>query len=281
MRKLHSTGDFPPNPIAKSGYTLVFNDGFDQDKIDTTKWFPHFTPHWSSRARTRPNYTFEDNALILQITETQAACCPEFDGEVRASVLQTGAYAGPVGSKIGQLQFSDALIVREAQTNVRLYTPQYGYFETRVKGCSAGGVHVSLWMMGYEDQPDRCGEICLFELLGNESGSTTSKVRYGIHPFKDSNLEEEFFVESFAIDSTQFHIYAVEWTPTHVDFFIDNVKTRTVNQSPQYPMQFMLGIFELPFDDGWNGPYDPDAPYPKTFTVDYVRGYQPIDGYSS
>jgi beta-glucanase (GH16 family) len=87
-------------------------------------------------------------------------------------------------------------------------------------------------------------------------------------------------MDTFAIDTTQFHIYAVEWTPTHVDFFIDNVNIKTVLQSPQYPMQFMLGAFELPFEGGWNGPYDPDAPYPKTFTVDYVRGYQPIGGYT-
>ena len=94
-------------------------------------------------------------------------------------------------------------------------------------------------------------------------------------------MHEEFFVDEFPIDTTQFHIYAVEWTPTHIDFFIDNVKTKTIPQSPQYPMQFMLGMFELPFDGAWNGQYNPDDPYPKSFAIDYVRGYQPITGYSA
>jgi beta-glucanase (GH16 family) len=188
-------------------------------------------------------------------------------------------FSGPVGSKIGQSRFSDALVVREAQANVQKYTPQFGTFETRVKGLSSGGNHVSLWMIGYEDEPERSGEICLFELLGNEAGAASSKVRYGIHPWSDPTLHEEFFIEDFALDTTQFHIYVVEWTPSHVDFFIDNVKIKTVQQSPQYPMQFMLGMFELPYDGGWNGPYNPDDPYPKTFTVDYVRGYQPVGGY--
>ena len=276
-----SRNDFPPNPINKSGYQLDFNDSFDTDMLDTSKWFSYYVPHWSSRSRTQPNYSLENGLLKLHIIEDQPAWCPEFDGEIRASVLQTGHFSGAVGSNIGQLRFSDALIVREEQTNVRLYTPQFGYFETRVKGSPANGVHVSLWMMGYEDTPDHSGEICLFELLGSENSKTSSKVRYGVHPFHDPNLEEEFFVESFEMDSTQFHIYAVDWTPTHIDFFIDNVKVKTIQQSPQYPMQFMLGMFELPFDEGWNGPYDPDAPYPKTFTVDYVRGYQPLEGYSS
>jgi beta-glucanase (GH16 family) len=117
--------------------------------------------------------------------------------------------------------------------------------------------------------------------LGNEAGSESSLVRYGVHPWSDPALREKFYIERFEIDITQFHIYAVEWTPDHIDFFIDNVKIKTIQQSPRYPMQFMLGIFELPYEGAWNGPYDPRAPYPKRFTIDYVRGYQPIAGYST
>jgi hypothetical protein len=54
------------------------------------------------------------------------------------------------------------------------------------------------------------------------------------------------------------------------------VKIKTIQQSPQYPMQFMLGLFEMPYEGAWNGPYNPADPYPKTFTVDYLRGYQRI-----
>ncbi len=276
-----SRGDFPANPLEKPGYVLEFSDEFDGDEIDTNKWLPCYLPQWSSRAQAAANYRFENSSLILQITRGQQAWCPEWDGANRASVFQTGVFAGTVGSPIGQSRFSDKLVVRQEQTNTRMYTPQFGYFETRVKGCAAGGVHVSLWMIGYEDAPERSGEICLFELLGTGAGKTESSVRYGIHPWSDPALHEEFFTDTFAIDSTQFHVYAVEWTPTHVDFLIDNVTIRNLQQSPQYPMQFMLGMFELPIAGGWNGPYDPAASYPKTFTVDYVRGYQPLGGYGS
>jgi hypothetical protein len=58
-----------------------------------------------------------------------------------------------------------------------------------------------------------------------------------------------------------------------VAFFVDHRLIKTVAQSPRYPMQFMLGIYEFP-DDG-------TAParahqYPKQFTIDYFRGYQPL-----
>jgi hypothetical protein len=57
-----------------------------------------------------------------------------------------------------------------------------------------------------------------------------------------------------------------------IDFYVDNQRIRRINQSPGYPMQFMLAIYELP-GAGVN------AVYPKKFVVDYVRGYQPKGGY--
>lgn len=271
--------DFPPNPLEKPGYRLDFHDEFDGTALDTIKWFPYYLPHWSSRANTAPHYTMRDSHLTLQIVQNQPAWAPEWDGEVRASIIQTGEFAGPVGSKIGQLRFSDALIVREAQPTVRTYQPQYGYFEIRCKGMRTGANHVSLWMIGVEDTPEHSGEIANFELVGAHAGETESKVRFGIHPWGDPTLTEEFYEESFPIDTARFHIYAIEWTPAHVDFFIDNVHIKTVHQSPTYPMQFMLGIYEHPFEGAWSGIYDPDAPYPKSFTVDYFRAYQPLGGY--
>lgn len=270
---------FPPNPLEKAGYRLEFHDEFDGAEIDTAKWFPFYLPHWSSRAKTAPRYHFENGHLVLKIEKDQPPWCPEFDGEVRSSTIQTGAFCGPVGSRVGQLQFNSALVVREAQDNVRTYTPQYGYFEIRAKGLKTSANHAAFWMIGYEDAPEKSGEIAMFELVGAKTGAETSAVRYGIHPWADASLTDEFYEDVFPINTAQFHIYALEWTPTHVDFYLDNQKIRTIHQSPQYPMQFMLGIYEHPFEGAWTGVYDPRAPYPKTFTVDYFRAYQPTAGY--
>jgi Glycosyl hydrolases family 16 len=264
--------DFPANPIDKPGYILEWNDEFDGPELDTSKWLPYYLPHWSSRERSIPRYTFKDGHLVLQITEDQEPWCPEFDGDVKASCIQTGSFAGPVGSRLGQLRFSDHVVVREAQTNVQLYTPQYGYFECRAKGTDTPGNHVSLYMIGYEDKPEKCGEINMFEIFGRDVSTTATIVRYGIHPWKDPNLTDEFYQDPLDIDATKFHVYALEWTPTHVDFYVDSQMIRRINQSPEYPMQFMLSIYELTGGDR-------NAAYPKEFVVDYVRGYQPEAGY--
>jgi beta-glucanase (GH16 family) len=92
-----------------------------------------------------------------------------------------------------------------------------------------------------------------------------------VRPFGDATIRDEFSVETIAIDAREFHTYAAEWTPESVAFFVDHRLVKTVAQSPGYPMQFMLDIYEFP-DDGQST--QPAHPYPKQFVVDYVRGYR-------
>jgi len=264
--------DFPANSFTKPGYMLEWNDEFEGDELDTTKWLPYYLPQWSSRKQSAPRYTYREGTLVLQISEDQQPWCPEFDGQVKASCIQTGVFAGPTGSPFGQLRFNPNLVVREPQINVQLYTPQYGYFECRAKAIATRGNHVSLYMIGYEDTPERCGEINMFEIFGKDVGPTSAKVCYGIHPWADPDLTDEFYQDTLEIDATAFHIYSYEWTPTHIDFFVDNQQIRRIYQSPHYPMQFMLSIYELPGGDV-------NAQYPREFVVDYVRVYQPKGGY--
>jgi len=273
------TGDFPSNPLHKPGYRLEFHDEFDGATLDTTKWLPFYLPQWSSRAQSAPRYVMKNSQLILQITQDQLPWCPEFDGGVRCSSLQTGVFAGPVGSAIGQHRFNKACVVREAQTNARTYTPQYGYFELRAKGLRTSGSLAALWMIGYEDTPERSAEITVCELAGTRTSPTRSSIRYGVHPFADPAITDEFYEDPFDIDTAQFHLYAVEWTPAHIDYYLDNVKIRTIDQSPAYPMQFMLNLYELPFVGTWTGEINLNDPYPKEFAVDYFRAYQPDGGY--
>jgi hypothetical protein len=66
----------------------------------------------------------------------------------------------------------------------------------------------------------------------------------------------------------QFHTYAAEWTPGGVTFLVDGECVKVVDQSPGYPMQLMLSIYEFP--PAQSGRLS--RPYPKEFVVDYVRG---------
>jgi Glycosyl hydrolases family 16 len=255
-------------PIA---YELEFEDTFDGDSLDRGRWLPYYLPHWSSRERAAARYEVADGCLRLLITSDQQPWCPDLDGDVRVSSLQTGQFAGPVGSSVGQHRFHPAAVVREPQRNVRLYTPQYGRIELRAKALDDPQTMVALWMIGYEDEPGRSAEICVCEIFGRDVRPGRVSVGMGVHPFGDSSIRDEFAAETVPIDAREFHVYAAEWTADQVVFLIDGQRVKTVGQSPAYPMQLMLGIYEFPPEGGQE---PTTSAYPKEFVVDYVRGHR-------
>ncbi|MEJ2600430.1 MAG: glycoside hydrolase family 16 protein [Anaerolineales bacterium] len=146
---------FPPNPVDKPGYRLEFNDNFRGESLDTSKWLPFYLPQWSNRQLAAARYSLSSNGLRLLIERDQQPWCPGYDGAVRVSSLQTGCYSGPLGSPIGQHRFNPELVVTEWQPTLKLYTPHYGYFETRLKALPIPGYMVALWMIGFEQHPEQ------------------------------------------------------------------------------------------------------------------------------
>jgi hypothetical protein len=257
--------------VPDPSYELEFEEHFDADTLDLRRWIPHYLPHWSTRARSAARYSIRDSCLRLRIDRDQEPWCPEIDGDVRVSSLQTGLFAGPVGSQVGQHRFAPDAVVREAQQNARLYTPQYGWIELRAKAIDNPRNMVALWMIGYEDRPERSAEVCVCEIFGRDVTPDGAAVGMGIHPFGDPLIADDFAVVPLELDVRDFHVYAADWTRDYVEFFVDGNSVRKVEQSPAYPMQLMLNIYEFPADRDAAAEHDE---YPKEFAVDYVRGYQ-------
>ncbi len=254
------------------GYTLELDENFTGPELDRGRWLTSYLPHWSSRERSAARYGFSGAGLVLRIDADQPPWCPEFDSGNRTSTLQTASYSGPLGSAIGQSRFRDDLVVREQQPARRLYLMHHGYVELRARAIADPDAMVALWMIGYEDVPERSGEICVCEIFGREVSAGVASVGMGVHPFGDPALTDEFSKVRVEADVTGFHTYGAHWRPGSVDFFVDGRSVLTTGQAPDYPLQLMLGVFEFPRADG----SAPDsAGYPKEFEVDYVRVYAP------
>ncbi|MFC6576589.1 glycoside hydrolase family 16 protein [Planomonospora parontospora] len=264
-----------PDPVTKAGYVLEFEDLFEGDRLNEGRWMPYYLPQWNGRAASAARYEVGGGRLDLLIEEDQPPWYPEREGGLRVSSLQTGVFAGPLGSTVGQHGRGSGMAVREEQRAVRLYTPQYGLIELRARAIDDPRSMVALWMIGYEDEPERSAEICVCEIFGRDVGPDTVRVGMGLHPFGDPAITDDFTVETLPIDAREFHVYAAEWTPERVSFLVDGRHVRTVRQSPRYPMQLMLNIYEFPEAPERDTPPAPEHPYPKRFTVDYVRGYRP------
>jgi hypothetical protein len=258
------------DPHALAGYVLDREDDFAGPELDRTLWLPHHLPQWSSRAQSAARYRLDGGALRLRIDDDQPPWCPEFDSGTRVSSLQTGVLSGPLGSTVGQHRFSPDAVVREAQPDEQLFTPQYGFFELRARFPAEPSSMAALWMIGVEDEPDRSAEICVAEIFGRDVRADGAAVGMGLHRFGDPRITEEWAQQPVAVDVTDVHVYAVEWTPDHVAFFVDGALVTVAAQSPAYPMQFMLGIYAFPGDDGSL----PAASFPREFVVDRFTAYR-------
>ncbi|MDQ4095717.1 MAG: glycoside hydrolase family 16 protein, partial [Actinomycetota bacterium] len=251
--------------IIAKGYELEVEDRFDSGRLDESLWFPYYLPQWSSREQAAARYELREGSLHLLIERDQPPWCPALDGPTRVSSLQTGVFAGPRGSKIGQHRFKAEAVVQEEQPPLRLYTPRYGVFALRAAALDDPACMVALWMIGYEDRPERSGEICICEIFGRDVGPNRAAVGVGVHPFADPDLRDDFERVSLPIDARASHEYAAEWTPEQVAFFVDGRRIKTVEQSPTYPMQFMLNVYEF------GEPTSPASTYPKRFVVEGFR----------
>jgi hypothetical protein len=187
---------------------------------------------------------------------------------MRVSCLQTGSYAGPLGSAIGQQPFAEGLTVTEEQPTFWGYTPRFGSLEVTMRGTVGPRSMIAFWLSGIEDSPERCGEICVAEIFGDAIAGGVAQVGMGVHRFRDPELTEEFGTEPVRLDVSQEHTYGVDWRPGSLRFRVDGVTVRELHQAPDYPVQLMLGVFEFPGRHPEQGAPDP-AP---ELVVRRVRG---------
>jgi hypothetical protein len=249
-----------------------FTEDFDGAGLDTAVWVPHYLPMWSSRAQSAATYEIAESELRLTIPPAQGLwCAGEHEPPLRVSGIQSGVFSGPVGSTIGQQPFRDGAVVREAQPTLWGWTPHHGRLEIRARMRLSPRSMAAVWMVGVEDEPQRCAEICVFEVFGDALGDgdegPSAAVGMGVHPFRDPAIVDEFDAPRVAIDVAEHHVYAADWQPGRVDFHVDGEQIRTVHQAPDYPMQMMVAVFDFP-EKAAQAPAD----HVPLLAVDWVRG---------
>jgi hypothetical protein len=253
--------DVPPNPIEKPGWTLERNDEFN-GSLDSSLWITNYLESRTPESRSRARYHFRDNALVLRIDDDQPTYYS--DNPMKVSSIQTGQRTGL--HKGDRFDHNIPTLFK--------YAPQYGYFEIRAKSSARHGVHTAWWTVGKQDTNSQHAEIDMLE--HGEGRHGLNCFYFNLHKWFDNTLPETIntICPGFNV-TTDFHIYGLEWTPTQLKLYVDNVLRHTINAAPRYPSAFLLGIYE---NAGWNGTVNPRDTQPKEFIVDYFRAYQKADG---
>jgi hypothetical protein len=245
----------------------VFDD-FDAPQLDRSVWLPHYLPAWSSLAETRASYLIHDSRLELSIPPDQGLWCPdEHQPPLRVSGMQTGNFSGPVGSTIGQQPFRDGLLVREAQEEFRGCLVDRGTVGMRASLYLSPRSMASLWLVGFEDEPERSGELCVMEVFGRDVEEDEALVGMGFHTFRDPRLAEDFERIRLPIDVTEPHAYEAHWDGDEATFRVDGRVVRMLDAPPQYPLQLMLAVFDFP---EWPDDHAGAGVFVPTLSVDRV-----------
>ena len=244
---------------------------FEGSDLAADTWVLHYLPHCSSPAGTRATYDVAGSVLRLRIPTDQGLWCADrHTPALRTSTVASGLYAGPLGSTVGQQPFADGLTVTEEQDPFRGWLLSGGRLSVRARADISPRSMVSVWLTGFEDQPDRCGEVCVFEVFGDTVTPTSAGVGAGVHAFRDPALQEDFEVTTLDLDLREWHDYAVTMGPDGCTWTVDGRVLRTSGQCPAYPLQLFVGVFDFSErDDGTLGGHVP------TFEVDAIEHVAP------
>jgi beta-glucanase (GH16 family) len=161
------------------------------------------------------------------------------------------------------------------------FDQQYGRFESRIKIPYGQGIWPAFWMLGNNSGPvgwPGCGEIDIMENIGKEPAIVHGTI-HGPGYAGAAGIGSSFSLASgrFADD---YHLYAVEWEPNVIRFYVDSnlYATRTPADLPQgtkwvYDHPFFM-ILNVAVGGDWPGAPDNTTVFPQAMLVDYVRVYK-------
>jgi len=282
---------------ANAEWELIWADEFNVDgRLDPLKWeYETGGGGWGNAERQiytdeLDNVRVEDGRLLIQARQTEGSRVPGYT--------------------------SGRVITRERMA------VQYGRIEVRAILPGETGTWPAIWMLSNDTLvdgpfwPDN-GEIDIVETVGFERdpaylaaiGQTSVPNVHGtVHTSRRNFQNGAGGVGGTTTDlgiTEEFHVYALEWTPRYLDFFLDDERylrldrdqnfgipqrNRPADISEWWPFdqRFFL-ILNVAVGGQWGGSFNterfPESPYgtdgihhdgvwPQTMAVDYVRVYR-------
>lgn len=158
----------------------------------------------------------------------------------------------------------------------------YGRIEVSAKLPTGKGTWPAVWMLptdwAYGGWP-KSGEIDIMEHVGYDPAVVHGTVHTGAYNHSiGTQVGKSLVIPDF---SEKFHIYAVEWSESKIDFFIDDKKYFTFEND--HKSDFLTWPFDKPFHiilniaigGNWGGKEGIDPLLSEAIMeVDYVRVYQ-------
>lgn len=256
----------------KEGYTLVWNDEFNGDTLDTAKWNyqlgvqddygsspgPIYWGNNELQYYTKDAVSVKDGSLVITATRKDMA-----DGRTYSSGRITTRDNG-------------------------YWT--YGYFEARMKTPALNGMWPAFWMLPQPTDKSSTnnvygswaanGEIDIMEAKGRLQNKVDTTLHYG--NYNQSTYKTA--TTTLSTDTSEWHIYGLEWRENYIAWFIDGTEVMRVTSSTwwsaasssetaPFDQPFYI-LFDLAVGGNYDGGITPDSDFTSaSMYVDYVRVY--------
>lgn len=269
----------PSMPACNNGsYYLAFEDNFDGNSLDLTKWNPitgvprdfSFT---QQKAWHQPQNLEVSNGTLKIIGK-------------KLTTPYTGTWVTDWSTNPPTTQTSTF-----DYTTGELWTHQkffFGKYEIRCRLPNGKGFWPAFWTFGGQ----RWNEIDVFEIYGDDIDRFTCNVHHDYDG--DGDSENCSFAQNNAADFTQWHVFTCLFDFDKITWQIDgntvrvfhrfstlngasiscgeNIAIGTYFQEQSYPIESMNIIMNLAIQSGSNAP-DANTVFPNTYEIDYVRFY--------
>ena len=261
---LSASAQTSPSNSASSLWTLVWSDEFNGPNgsaVEASKWvYDTGGDGWGNKEleyyTSRPQNSYQQ------------------DGNLVIKVLQE-KYSGADGVARNYTSARLKTLGKFAQT--------CGRFEARIKIPRGQGIWPAFWMLGddVEIAPGwpKSGEIDIMENIGKEPALVHGTI-HGPGYSGEHGIGAPYSLASGKPFADDFHIYAVEWEPKVIRFYVDDqlYATRTPADLPPgtkwvYDHPFFL-LLNVAVGGEWPGSPDASSVFPQEMLVDYVRAYR-------
>jgi beta-glucanase (GH16 family) len=253
----------PPPPASPPGYALVWSDEFngpDGSAPDSSKWtYDLGGEGWGNKelecyTNRLQNAQIQGGNLVITAQKEAFPCSDGVSSSYTSARLKTQG----------------------------LFTQAYGRFEARIKIPAGQGMWPAFWMLGNDITSTgwpKSGEIDIMENIGKEPGTVHGSLHGPSTTSRTSDATAIFSLPAGQNLADAFHLYAVEWEPGVVRFYLDANLYATFTQS-RWPAGGAW-VFDHPFfiilnvavGGTWPGSPDGTTQFPQQMLVDYVRVY--------
>ncbi|HZU25896.1 MAG TPA: glycoside hydrolase family 16 protein, partial [Bryobacteraceae bacterium] len=170
-----------------------------------------------------------------------------------------------------------------------LFSFTYGRAEARIKLPYGKGIWPAFWMLGANITSvgwPQCGEVDIMENFGPAQNDLSNNAGSLHGPgYTGAAVGQKYTLPFGETVSDDYHIYAIEWSPNSMQYFVDGTlyetQTRsTIPSGTQWVFNnqpFFLILNQAiggPNSGDFIGTPDSTTPFPSDMIVDWVRVYQ-------